>query len=87
MAVVYMDCATTSSQAIIELIELVEGWQFVLKIMIIAKKENKTCYLTGDYDINIHNYASHAQTAHFVDMMSSNGVLPFNIHFKQWTHQ
>ena len=44
MAVVCMDCAATSSQAILELIAPVEGWQFVLKIMLISKKENKSCF-------------------------------------------
>ena len=42
----------------------------------IVRRENKTCYLLGDYNINILNYASHVQTAQFVDMMSSNGFLP-----------
>ena len=30
-------------------------------------------YLLGDNNINFLNYASHAQTAQFLDMMSSNG--------------
>ena len=42
-------------------------------IVNIVRRENKTCYLFGDYNINILNYASHVQTAQFVDMMSSNG--------------
>ena len=45
-------------------------------IVNIVRRENKTCYLLGDYNINILNYASHVQTAQFVDMMSSNGFLP-----------
>ena len=45
-------------------------------IVNIVRMENKTCYLLGDYNINILNYASHVQTAQFVDMMSSNGFLP-----------
>ena len=40
------------------------------------RRENKTCYLLGDYNIDILNYASHVHTAQFVDMMSSNGFLP-----------
>ena len=40
------------------------------------RKENKICYLLGDYNINILNYSSHIQTAQFVDMMSSSGFLP-----------
>ena len=42
-------------------------------IVNIVRRENKTCYLLGDYNINILNYASQVQTALFVDMMSSNG--------------
>ena len=38
--------------------------------------ENKICYLLGDYNINILNYASHVHTAQFVDMMSSSGFIP-----------
>ena len=45
-------------------------------IVNIVRRENKTCYLLGDYNINILNYASHVQTAQFVDMMSSNVFLP-----------
>ena len=42
-------------------------------IVNVVRMENKTCYLHGDYNINILNYESHAETAQFVDMMSSNG--------------
>ena len=41
-----------------------------------VRMENKICYLLGDYNINILNYASHVHTAQFVDMMSSSGFLP-----------
>ena len=45
-------------------------------IVNVVRRENKTCYFLGDYNINILNYESHAQTAQFVDMMSSNVFLP-----------
>ena len=45
-------------------------------IMNDVRMENKICYLLGDYNINILNYASHVHTAQFVDMMSSSGFLP-----------
>ena len=45
-------------------------------IVNVVRRENKTCYLLGDYNIDILNYASHVHTAQFVDMMSSNGFLP-----------
>ena len=35
-------------------------------IVNIVRRENKTCYLLGDYNINILNYTSHVQTAQFV---------------------
>ena len=41
-----------------------------------VRMENKICYLLGDYNIDILNYASHVHTAQFVDMMSSSGFLP-----------
>ena len=45
-------------------------------IMNDVRMENKICFLLGDYNINILNYASHVHTAQFVDMMSSSGFLP-----------
>ena len=48
-------------------------------IVNIVLMEKKTCYLLGHYNINILNYASHVQTAQFVDMMSSNVFLPLII--------
>ena len=45
-------------------------------IVNVVRRENKTCYFLGDYNIDILNYASHVQSAQFVDMMSSNGFLP-----------
>ena len=45
-------------------------------IVNIVRRENKTCYLLGDYNINILNYANHTQNAPFVDMMSSIVFLP-----------
>ena len=48
----------------------------MINIVNVVRRENKTCYFLGDYNINILNYESHAQTAQFVDMMSSNGFLP-----------
>ena len=41
-----------------------------------VQMENKICYLLGDYNINILNYASHVHIVQFVDMMSSSGFLP-----------
>ena len=45
-------------------------------IVNVVRRENKTCYIVGDYSINILNYESHAQTAQFVDVMSSHCPLP-----------
>ena len=40
------------------------------------KTERKVCYLLGDFNINLLNYETHAQTGSFFDMLSSNGFLP-----------
>ena len=40
------------------------------------KPENKYCYLMGDYNINILNFATHSATADFVDSMYPNGFFP-----------
>ena len=48
----------------------------MINIVNVVRRENKTCYFLGDYNINILNYESHVQTAQFVDMMSSNVFLP-----------
>ena len=45
-------------------------------IVNVVRRENKTCYFLGDYNNNILKYESHAQISQFVDVMSSNGVLP-----------
>ena len=45
-------------------------------IMDILKKENKYCYLMGDFNINILNSENHDLTGQFVDIMSSNAFLP-----------
>ena len=45
-------------------------------IVNVVRRENKTCYFLGDYNINILNYESHAQTAQFVDLISSNVYFP-----------
>ena len=39
-------------------------------------KENKLCYLSGDYNIDLLNYQSHNQTGEFFDMMSSFSLIP-----------
>ena len=46
-------------------------------IVNVGRRGNTTCYLLGDYDINIVIYASHAQTTQRRDMISGNGFLPF----------
>ena len=40
------------------------------------KPENKYCYLMGDYNINILNFATCSATADFVDSMYSYGFFP-----------
>ena len=40
------------------------------------KKENKICYLLGDYNINLLNYDSHNATAEFADLLYANSFIP-----------
>ena len=45
--------------------------------MDILKKENKYCYLKGDFNINILTIINnHDLTAQFVDIVTSNAFLP-----------
>ena len=39
------------------------------------KKENKSCYILGDMNINIVNQETHTKTGQFVDIIFSNSVL------------
>jgi hypothetical protein len=45
-------------------------------VLNIIKNENKICYLLGDYNINLFNSDSHAQTSDFLDICFSNNFLP-----------
>ena len=40
------------------------------------RKENKICYLIGDFNINLLNHDSHGLTGDFYDLMTSNSFLP-----------
>ena len=40
------------------------------------KKENKICYLLGDYNINLLNYDSHNATVAFADLLNANSLIP-----------
>ena len=42
------------------------------EIIIKIQKENKKCYIRGDYNINLMNYDVHAATAEFTDMIYAN---------------
>ena len=39
-------------------------------------KENKICYLAGDYNINLLNHDTHQLTAEFLNIMYSNSFIP-----------
>ena len=57
---------STSNQDISSLYDKINN------VVNVVRMENKTFYLTGDYNINILSNASHGQSAQFLDMMSSN---------------
>ena len=46
------------------------------EIIIKIQKENKKCYIMGDYNINLMNYDVHAPTAEFTDMMYAISFVP-----------
>ena len=46
--------------------------EIIIKIL----KENKKCYIMGDYNINLMNYDVHAATAEFTDVMYANSFVP-----------
>ena len=45
-------------------------------VLDVVKKEDKLCYMMGDYNINILNYDVHPQTAEFVDLLYSYCFFP-----------
>ena len=40
------------------------------------KRENKLCYLFGDFNINLLNHDSHIHTGEFIDLLSTYSFLP-----------
>ena len=50
--------------------------QMVTKLEMI-KKENKLCYLLGDFNVNLLNYETHYLTSNFVDTLFAYGYIPF----------
>ena len=45
-------------------------------ILSVIKSEGKSCYLLGDYNINLLNTESHSQTREFVNTMYSFSMFP-----------
>ena len=39
-------------------------------------RENKICYLAGDFNINLLNHDTHQLTAEFLNIMYSNSFIP-----------
>ena len=50
------------------------------------KKENKICYLVGDYNMNLINVDSHSLTSEFNDIMYSGGFIPLITRPTRVTH-
>ena len=46
------------------------------EVLNIIKTENKTCYLLGDYNINLLNSETHTPTSDFLDICFSNNFVP-----------
>ena len=45
-------------------------------VVVKIQKENKKCYIMGDYNMNLLNYDVHYNTAEFTDMMYANSFIP-----------
>ena len=45
-------------------------------ILDIVKKENKFCYLLGDYNINLLSFGTHGPTSEFADLLYANSFIP-----------
>ena len=45
-------------------------------ILDIIKREDKLCYILGDFNINILNYDTHSATAQFMDTLHENAFFP-----------
>ena len=43
--------------------------QIIQELLEKVQKENKTCYVMGDFNINLLNYEKHKQTTDFVDIL------------------
>ena len=46
------------------------------EIVSTLKTERKTCYILGDYNVNLFNADSHGATQDFIDMMYSHSLFP-----------
>ena len=45
-------------------------------ILEIVKKENKLCYLLGEYNIDLLNFETHGPTSEFADLLYANSFIP-----------
>ena len=82
--VICMDCVVTKSWAIIELIESVEGWQFVFKIMFISTEQNNrnrenVCLLMSNIRWDEISRATDTQQA--FDTFHKHLIEMYNKHF------
>ena len=50
--------------------------EYMTLVMEKVKKENKYCYLLGDYNLNLLNAEKHNKTGEFVDLMFSYHFVP-----------
>ena len=55
--------------------DLENFFECISMILIKLKNEYKTCYLMGDYNVNLLNYSKHRETTEFVDILHSNSFV------------
>ena len=53
---------------------------YILKCLRLINKEKKTCYLSGDFNIDLLKYDSSNKHRDFLNMLTSSGYLPHILH-------
>ena len=61
--------------------------RFNKTLMLQNDLENKSCYLMGDFNLNLLNYQSHNPTIEFLDVMYSNMFFPLITHPARITYR
>ena len=61
--------------------------EHITQIIKSQKTDQKQCYITGDFNINLLNYDTHQETLDYVDTMFSNACIPLIARPTRITHK